>query len=205
MDGQIRKRRTLEAIKRILLRESLNQPLMVIFEDLHWIDEATQDFLNLSPTQSRTRRYCCWSTTVPNIHISGIEDLLHAAQARSARQGIGGGDAVGAARRQAELAALKQTIIERTEGNPFFMEETVQVLLDEGALVRDGAMVKLTKPIGELKIPPTVQGILAARIDRLPADAKELLQTLAVIGREFPLSLIRAVVAKSDERTQAAC
>ena len=47
MDGQIRKRRTLEAIKRILLRESLNQPLMVIFEDLHWIDEATQEFLNL--------------------------------------------------------------------------------------------------------------------------------------------------------------
>ena len=50
-----------------------------------------------------------------------------------------------------------------------------------------------------LKIPPTVQGILAARIDRLPADAKDLLQTLAVIGREFPLSLIRAVVAKSDD------
>ena len=79
------------------------------------------------------------------------------------------------------------------------MEETVQVLLDEGALVRDGAAVRLTKPLSELKIPPTVQGILAARIDRLPADAKELLQTLAVIGREFPLSLIRAVVAKSDD------
>jgi predicted ATPase len=72
------------------------------------------------------------------------------------------------------------------------------VLLDEGALVRNGA-VKLTKSLGDLKIPPTVQGILAARIDRLPAEAKELLQTLAVIGREFPLSLIRAVVPKSDD------
>ncbi len=90
-------------------------------------------------------------------------------------------------------------IIERTEGNPFFMEETVQVLLDEGALVRDGAMVKLTKPIGELKIPPTVQGILAARIDRLSADAKDLLQTLSVIGREFRMSLIRKVVSKPAE------
>ena len=79
------------------------------------------------------------------------------------------------------------------------MEETVQVLLDEGALVRDGAAVKLTKPLGELKIPPTVQAILAARIDRLPSDEKDLLQTLAVIGREFPLSLIREVVAKSED------
>jgi predicted ATPase len=73
------------------------------------------------------------------------------------------------------------------------------VLFDEGALVRDGTAVKLTKSLDALKIPPTVQGILAARIDRLPADAKELLQTLAVIGREFPLSLIGAVVTKSDD------
>src|SRR5208283_5347943 len=71
--------------------------------------------------------------------------------------------------------------------------------LDESALVRDGAGVRLTKTLNALKIPPTVQGILAARMDRLPADAKELLQTLAVTGREFPLSLIHAVVAKSDE------
>jgi len=79
------------------------------------------------------------------------------------------------------------------------MEETVQVLLDEDALVRDGLALRLTKPLNALKIPPTVQGILAARIDRLSPDAKELLQSLAVIGREFPLSLIRAVVPKSDE------
>jgi predicted ATPase len=99
----------------------------------------------------------------------------------------------------ADLAALKRLIIKKTEGNPFFMEETVQVLLDEDALVRDGAALTLTKPLNALKIPPTVQGILAARIDRLPADAKELLQTLAVIGREFPISLIGAVVTKSDD------
>ena len=61
------------------------------------------------------------------------------------------------------------------------------------------ARVKLTRPLAELKIPPTVQAILAARIDRLPPDAKDLLQTLAVIGREFPLSLIRAVVANPDD------
>jgi predicted ATPase len=65
--------------------------------------------------------------------------------------------------------------------------------------VRDGAAVRLTKALGELKIPPTVQAILAARIDRLPADEKDLLQTLAVIGNEFQVSLVHAVTAKSDD------
>src|SRR5712664_2563084 len=72
------------------------------------------------------------------------------------------------------------------------MEETVQVLLDEGALMRDGAMVRLTKPLSELKISPTVQAILAARIDRLPADEKDLLQALAVMGQEFQLAPVPA-------------
>jgi len=97
-----------------------------------------------------------------------------------------------------ELGALKRLIIERTEGTPFFMEETVQVLLDDGSLVYNGT-AKLTRPLAELKIPPTVQAILASRIDRLPSDAKDLLQSLSVIGREFPLSLVRAVVTRSDD------
>ncbi len=98
-----------------------------------------------------------------------------------------------------DIEALKRLIIERTEGNPFFMEETVEVLLDDGALVRDGAAVRLTKPLADLKIPPTVRAILAARIDRLSPSDKDLLQTLAVIGKEFPLSLVRAVVAASAD------
>jgi len=75
----------------------------------------------------------------------------------------------------------------------------VQVLFDEGALARNGA-VRLTKPLNELKIPPTVQAILAARLDRLPPDEKDLLQTLAVLGREFPLGLIRRVVQRADAK-----
>src|SRR5215469_1435562 len=91
------------------------------------------------------------------------------------------------------------TRLYRVQVCQLIMEELVQVLLDEGAVVRDVTGVRLTRPLDAFKIPLTVQGILAARMDRLPADAKELLQTLAVIGREFPLSLIGAVVTKSDE------
>ncbi|HTJ08880.1 MAG TPA: adenylate/guanylate cyclase domain-containing protein [Candidatus Binataceae bacterium] len=200
MDGQLKKRRTLEAIKRIVLRESLNQPLMVIFEDLHWIDEATREFLNILADSLGTAKILLLVNYRPEYsHQWGsktyytqlrLDPLGRDSAEEMLTALLGGGVAV---------APLKRLIIEKTEGNPFFMEETVQVLLDEGVLVRDRAAVRLTKALAELKIPPTVQGILAARIDRLPADAKELLQTLAVIGREFPLSLIRAVVAKSDD------
>src|SRR5215472_4788979 len=88
--------------------------------------------------------------------------------------------------------------MDRCEGNPLFIEEIVQALFEEGALAPNGA-TKVIKPLDTLKIPPTLQGVLASRIDRLPTGEKELLQTLAVIGRDFPLSLVRAVVHKSSD------
>jgi predicted ATPase len=200
MDGQIKKRRTLEAIKRILMRESLNQPLMVIFEDLHWIDEATQEFLNLLADSLGTAKLLLLVNYRPE-YSHKWNSKTYYTQLRLDPLGKESADEMLTALLGdgKDLIPLKQLIIDKTECNPFFMEEMVQVLFDEGALVREGAAAKLTKPANALKIPPTVQGILAARIDRLPADAKELLQTLAVIGREFPLSLIGAVVTKSDD------
>ena len=77
----------------------------------------------------------------------------------------------------------------------------MQALFDEGALVRNGA-VKVARPLSQLRLPPTVQGILASRIDRLAAEQKDLLQTLAVIGRESPLGLIRKVAAKAEAQLE---
>jgi tetratricopeptide (TPR) repeat protein len=96
---------------------------------------------------------------------------------------------------------LKRLIIERTEGNPFFMEEMVQALFEQGVLARNGA-AKLVKPLDEIRVPPTVQAILASRIDRLAAAEKELLQTLAVLGREFSSGLIKRVAGKSDDELE---
>jgi class 3 adenylate cyclase/tetratricopeptide (TPR) repeat protein len=199
-DAQVRKRRTLDAIKRILLRESLNQPLMVIFEDLHWIDEETQAFLNLLADAIANAKILLLVNYRPEYSHQWNSKTFYT-QLRLDPLGKESADEMLAALLGdgAGMAQLKRVIIERTEGNPFFMEETVQVLLDEGSLVRDGIVMKLTRPLGDLKIPPTVQGILAARIDRLSAESKDLLQALGVIGREFPLSLIRAVVPKSDD------
>ena len=96
------------------------------------------------------------------------------------------------------LGPLKQLIAGKTEGNPLFMEEIVLSLFEDGTLARNGG-VKLAKPLASLRIPPTVQGIIASRIDRLPADEKDLLQTVAVIGTEFNLGVTRVVCGISDD------
>jgi hypothetical protein len=200
MDAQMRRRRTHEAIKRILLRESLNHPLMLIFEDLHWIDGETQALLNMMADSIGTARILLLVNYRPEYqHQWGSRtyytqlrlDPLRRDSAEEMLQALLG-DSAG-------LDALERLIVERTEGNPFFMEETVQVLVDEGALVRNGA-AKLTRPLGELRIPPTVQAILAARIDHLPPAGKDLLQTLAVIGNNLSLELVKIVAGKNEEQ-----
>ena len=191
--AQTRKHRALDAVKRILLRESLNQPLIVVFEDLHWIDGESQAFLNLLADSIGTSRILLLVNYRPEYrHEWG--NKTYYSQLRLDPLGKESADEMLTALLgdEPELAPLKQLIVEKTEGNPFFMEETVQVLLDEGALARNGH-IRITKSLRELKIPPTVQAILAARIDRLAPVQKDLLQTLAVIGMEFKLGVVRKV------------
>ena len=99
----------------------------------------------------------------------------------------------------ASLAPLKPLILEKTEGTPFFMEEVVQTLAEDGALSGEPGHYRLETAPTELHISPTVQGVLAARIDRLTAAEKELLQQLSVIGRQFPVSLVHAVVSQTED------
>ena len=202
MDGQIKKRRTLEAIKRIVLRESLNQPLMVIFEDLHWIDEQTQELLNLLADSIGTAKILLLVNYRPeyshqwNSKTYYTQLRLDPLGKESAEEMLSAllGDGK-------DLIPLKRLIIERTEGTPFFMEEIVQALFEDGVLQRNGT-VKLAKSMNAVKVPATVQAVLASRIDRLPAEEKELLQTLAVLGREFPLGLVQRVTLKPDDELE---
>jgi predicted ATPase len=201
MDAQIRRQRTQDALKRIFIRESLNQPLIVVFEDLHWIDSDTQAFLNLLADSIANVRILLLVNYRPEYHHEWGQ-RTHYAQLRldplgkeSAEEML---DALLSAPAAAasDLATLKRFILDRTQGNPFFIEEIVQVLFDDGVLMRDGTVLRVARLPSLLHIPPTVQGVLAARIDRLPAEEKELLQTLAVIGREFPLALVGRVAPR---------
>jgi len=232
MDPQLRRKRTLEAIKRLLVRESLNQPLIIIFEDLHWLDSETQAFLLLLSESLATAKILLlvnyrpeyrheWGSktyyTQLRLDTLGQEEagemlaaLLEGSSPQpSPQRGEGESPLPGRERARVRviegaLHSLKQFILEKTEGNPFFMEEIVQALVEQGVLPdprRVGTAhlpPTLAKPLADIKIPSTVQAVLASRIDRLPPEEKALLQTLAVIGKEFPFSLVKHVVDKPE-------
>ncbi len=212
MDPQIRRRRTFDALKKLFLRESLNQPVILIFEDLHWIDSETQGLLDVLSESVASAKLLLLTNYRPEYHHEWGQKTYYT-QLRLAPLGQAEaeefldvllGTTVGA-QHAAPLQALEQLILEKTQGMPFFMEEIVQDLFERGVLVRDGAGARSSTSSGavplptDLHIPTTVQGVLAARIDRLAPDEKVLLQQLAVIGREFPLSLAKQVVTQPED------
>src|SRR6185295_12969717 len=136
LDPPQRRRRTLEALTRLLLRESQVQPLLLVFVD-------------------------------------------------------------------AGLGALRRLLVERTQGNPFFLEEAVRALAETGMLVGERGAYRLAGPIRTLPLPTTAQAILAARIDRLDPEDKRLLQAAAVVGRDVPLSLLQAITHEPEETLRA--
>lgn len=204
MDARIRRDRTFDAITQLLARESRNQPVYLLFEDLQWLDRETEAFLaylidHVSDTQIlllvnyRPEYQPAWARAA---HCSQLRlEPLGPAEAQGLLTALLGDDPT--------LAPLKQLILEKTEGNPFFIEEVVQTLVEEQSLLGDAGHYRIEQTPATLHIPTTVQGVLAARIDRLPIEEKELLQTLAVIGPEFPFSLIWRIcgdgAAQDDE------
>jgi len=188
MDRQLRKQRTLDAIKRLLVRESLEQPLIVIFEDLHWFDNESLEFLTLLADSLGNLKILMLVNHRPEFtHTSGGKsyyrqlrlDPLDASPAEELLNAL--------LTDADELSAFKKLIIEKSEGNPLFIEEIVRALFENGTIVREGDRIRVTRPQTEISIPATVEGIVSSRIDRLLPEEKSLLQALAVIGEEFPL------------------
>jgi tetratricopeptide (TPR) repeat protein len=200
LDPVQRRYQTLEALKRVLLRESQVQPLVLVFEDLHWIDNETQALLDNLVDSLPTAQVLLLVNYRPEYqHGWGSKtyytqlrlDPLPPASAEAFLQALLG-DGTG-------LEPLKQLLIERTEGNPFFLEESVRTLVETGMLAGEPGAYRLIQELPSIQVPPTVQAILTARIDRLPPAEKQLLQTAAVIGTEVPFSLLQAIVDLPEE------
>ncbi|MFQ5850813.1 MAG: AAA family ATPase [Candidatus Binatia bacterium] len=200
LDPSQRRRRTLDAIKRLLLRESQVQPLCLVFEDLHWIDSETQAFLdNLIESLPTTRLLLLVNYRPEYQHGWGSKsfytqlrlDPLTPESAEELLQALLGTNA--------GLDPLKRLLIERTQGNPFFLEETVRTLVETNAFVGERGAYRLTKDLPSIQVPATVQAVLAARIDRLPAEDKRLLQSASVIGENVPYTLLQLLVEMSED------
>ena len=194
LDPPQRRQRTLDALKRVLLRESQEQPLLLVFEDLHWIDAETQALLNSLVESLPTSRLLLLVNYRPEYqHGWGSKtyytqlrlDPLPPVSADEFLQALLGDDP--------SLKPLTDLLIARTEGNPFFLEESVRTLAETGVLVGERGAYRLGQALSGIQVPATVQAVLAARIDRLPAEEKRLLQTAAVIGTEVPLPLLHAI------------
>ncbi len=184
----------------MLLRESQVQPLLLVFEDLHWIDSETQALLNSLVESLPTARLLLLVNYRPEYqHGWGSKtyytqlrlDPLPPVSADEFLQALLGDDA--------SLKPLTQLLIARTEGNPFFLEESVRTLVETGVLVGERGAYRLGQALPTIQVPATVQAVLAARIDRLPPEEKRLLQTAAVIGTEVPLPLLQAIAEMSEE------
>jgi class 3 adenylate cyclase/tetratricopeptide (TPR) repeat protein len=200
LDAGQRRRRTIDGLRRMLLRESQVQPLCLVFEDLHWVDAETQGLLDAVVESLPTARLLLVVNYRPEYrHGWGSKtyysqlrlDPLPTESAEEVLRALLGEDDT--------LAPLKHLLVERTAGVPLFLEESVRTLVETGALAGERGGYRLARPFDAIQVPATVQAILAARIDRLPPEDKTLLQTAAVIGKDVPFALLQAIAETPEE------
>jgi predicted ATPase len=205
LDARLRQQRTLDAVKRLLFRESETRPLLVIIEDLHSIDPETKALIDGLVDSLPTARLLLLVTYRPEYHHSWSNksyytqiriDPFAPAMAREMLDALLG--------THPGLEAVKRLLVNKTEGNPFFLEEIVRSLVDTGALTGKPGVYSATNLISDVRIPATLEALLASRIDRLSSGDKRLLQSAAVIGDHVPLGILQAVAGFSpDELRQA--
>ena len=200
LDRAQRRQRTLDAVKQLLLRESQVQPLLVLFEDLHWIDSETQAVLDglieslptariLLLVNYRPEYEHLWSGKTYYLQLR--IDPLPPQSAGTLLDALLGEDPA--------LGPLKLRLIERTEGNPFFLEESVRTLVETQVLVGERRAYRLAKSGDTWQIPATAQAIVAARIDRLAPEHKRLLQAASVVGKDVPFALLHAITDMAED------
>ena len=195
-----RREHTVQAIKRIILVESQLRPVVVVFEDLQWADSLTLGVLDglvgsmrehrvlvlvsyRSEYQDHWRGYPYYrQIPLAPLPRAGVEELLHT---------LLGADP--------NLAALKELLIERTEGNPFFVEEIVRTLVETAVLGGERGRHVLAMPADSVRVPPVVQDVIASRIDRLPQAEKRLIHEASVIGKDVPFTLLHMIADMSED------
>ena len=205
LDPSQRRQRTLEACKRLVLAESQVRPVVLLFEDLQWVDSETQALLDTLVESLPAARILLLATYRPE-HQHAWARKSYYTQIRinplspeAARELLDArlGD-------DASLQPLKQVLVERTEGNPFFLEETVRTLIESGDIIGDQAAHRLARDVTIIQVPSTINVVIAARIDRLPSVEKRLLQYAAVIGKHVRLALLAAIADLPDEDLRSA-
>ncbi|HUE29238.1 MAG TPA: AAA family ATPase, partial [Verrucomicrobiae bacterium] len=194
LDAATRRSETFRALQALTLQAARTTPLVIVIEDLHWIDPASEEYLAfLSDAVPATRALLVCSHRPGYRHPFGdrsyhVRITLRALSASDTAAMTGG--LLGTADMP---PALRELIARKAEGNPFFVEEVTKSLLEEGALRREDGRIVLARDLAQVSVPDSIQGVLMARIDRLPDEPKHAIQVASVIGREFALRLLARI------------
>jgi len=198
LDPGERRQRTLDAVRRLFLREAREQAVLLIFEDLHWIDGETQAVLDSLVDSLGAARLLLLVNYRPEFQHGWGSKMSYSQLRLDALPVESAGDLLDALLGDDPgLAPLKKRLIKR--GNPFFLEETVRTLVETKTLAGGRGRYRLTQPVQTIRVPPTVQAMLAARVDRLPTEDKRLLQIASVVGKNVPFALLEAIADLSEK------
>jgi class 3 adenylate cyclase len=210
LDPAQRRQKIFEAAQSVLARLCERQPLILLCEDLHWFDSESLALLRMIIEEPPGKQLLLALTHRPEFEKGWLEgtkhvhrhlDRLSPATTRELVAKLVGEDP--------RLEELREMLVERTSGNPFFVEESVRSLVDSGVLSGEPGAYRLGAPLQSFEIPRTVEAVIAARIDRLDDDVKEFVQVASVIGNEVPIDLLRRVMELPEaafyERLRSAC
>ncbi|MBU1879722.1 MAG: AAA family ATPase, partial [Chloroflexi bacterium] len=204
LDPQTLQAQYLVALRRLLLALAARQPCVLVFEDIHWADPASVDLsIKLLPLAAEAPLLFCFVTrperdvpgwklvTAAREQVGATELILRALSPDDSQQLIANLLAI-----EALPAPVRALIAKKAEGNPFFVEEIIRMLIDQEIIVREGGHWIARREIDSVEIPDNVQGLLLARIDRLPDDVKRTLRVASVIGRQFAASVLGQVLER---------
>jgi class 3 adenylate cyclase/tetratricopeptide (TPR) repeat protein len=195
-----RRQQTYQAIIRLLLRETEMRPALAVFEDLQWYDSLTLGLINELFVAAQSARlllivtcrlgYAAPWKNYPNYRELQLDPLIDASLLDFLRALLGSDQS---------LSTLKHFLTERASGIPLFVEEIVRTLVDADVLNGPRGSYRVARTFSGSDVPPTLQAVLAARIDALPTAEKRLLQEAAVIGQDVPFSLLRSICGLTEE------
>jgi adenylate cyclase len=194
------------ALRELIGRLAVHRPTIFVLEDVHWADPSSTELLiKLLPLSREVpllfiflarpeRETAGWRL------VSSLRDLMGAGFVEITLRPLNETDSEKLVENLLDLdrlpAKVREIILSKAEGNPFFVEEVIRMLIDQGVLVNQDNKWIAQKEISSTEIPDNLQGLLLARIDRLPDDVKQTLRVASVIGRQFSVKVLEQVLAR---------
>lgn len=200
LDSATRRSETFRALKELVRAAAARQPTVIVIEDLHWIDAASEEFLTFLADALPTMRVMLLCSHRPGYRHPFGDQSYHVRIALRAlspdEMAAVSGSLLGVDHLPPAVSAL---VAAKAEGNPFFVEEMTRSLLEDGTLRRENGRVVVTRDLAGILVPDTIQDVLVARLDRLADDARRAIQVASVIGREFALRLLARITETGDQ------